>query len=250
MPSRPPWTRRPDLLLAGCLVVLAGCAPGHAHLQKTLLHDHTPAAHTRDPETRYLVRCPDRLEVRVAGHPDWTGTRPVGSDGRIPLDPSLRIPVDGLCVPEIRQSIAHATGLPAHQISVHVADYRSQQVFLFGGVHGQERALPYRGPETVLDLLQRAGGIEPGTEVNRIFVVRPHVADGKPPEVFTVDLLAILFDHNQQSNIRLEPSDQVYIGQTTGEQLRCCLPPWLRSLVKSGPDEAVQPGTVPGNAKP
>jgi protein involved in polysaccharide export with SLBB domain len=230
--------------------VLAGCAPGHAYLQKTLLNDHTPAAHTRDPETRYLVRCPDLLAIRISGHPGWTGTRPVAADGRIQLDPSLRILVDGLCIPEIRQSIAGATGLPVHQVGVQVAEYRSQQVSLFGGVHGQERAVPYRGPETVLDLLQRAGGVDPGTEVTRIFVVRPHVADGKPPEVFTVDLRAILFDHDQQTNIRLEPSDQVYVGQTAGEHLRCCLPSWLRSRANDSPDETPKTGATGGKAKP
>jgi protein involved in polysaccharide export with SLBB domain len=250
MPCRPSRTRWPDILLAGCLACLTGCTLGHSELQKSLLKDHTPAAHTRNPETRYLVRCPDVLEIRITGHPGWTGTRPVGSDGRIHLDSSLRILVDGLCTPEIRQSITEATGLPVQQVSVQVADYRSQQISLFGGIQGQERAIPYRGPETVLDLLQRAGGIAPGTEVSRIFVVRPHVADGKPPEVFTIDLRAIVFAHDQQTNIRLEPSDQVYIGQTSGEHLRCCLPSWMRSLGKIGPEETPTTGGIGGKAKP
>jgi hypothetical protein len=59
-------------------------------------------------------------------------------------------------------------------------------------------------------------------------IIRPHVADGKTPEVFHVNLDAILRQDDQVSNVRLEPSDQVYVGQSSPSRLRPCVPPWLR----------------------
>jgi protein involved in polysaccharide export with SLBB domain len=113
---------------------------------------------------------------------------------------------------------------------VRVAGYNSRQIYLLGEVPGLPRSVPYRGPETVLDLLQRAGGVTPGAALDDIRVVRSHVADGRPPEVFQVDLHAILVKHDQQTNITLEPFDQVHVGERRSAQLRCCIPPWLRPL--------------------
>jgi hypothetical protein len=56
------------------------------------------------------------------------------------------------------------------------------------------------------------------------------VADGRPPEVFHVDLAAILRRHDQSTNVRLEPFDEVYVGQTRRGCVAACLPPWMRKL--------------------
>src|SRR5262249_16207560 len=84
--------------------------------------------------------------------------------------------------------------------------------------------------ESLLDLLQRAGGLDPGAAANEIQVVRANVADGTPPEVFQVDLNAILHKKVQETNIRLEPFDQIYIGQARHPRLRPCFPCWFRPL--------------------
>src|SRR5262249_10600175 len=63
-----------------------------------------------------------------------------------------------------------------------------------------------------------------------IQVVRAHVADGKPPEVFDVDLEAIMDKNDQETNIKLQPFDQVYVGQSNSLRIKKCLPPWLRPL--------------------
>jgi hypothetical protein len=114
-----------------------------------------------------------------------------------------------------------------------VAAYRSEQVFLFGEVSGAQRAVPYQGPETVLDLLQRVGGLGAGAAPGDVQVVRAHVADGGRPEVFQVDLEAILRKKDQETNVRLEPFDQVYVGSSRPCRLSSCVPPWLRPLYES-----------------
>ena len=74
--------------------------------------------------------------------------------------------------------------------------------------------MPYIGPETVVDLLQRVGGLSPDAAPAEVQVVRGNVAEGETPEIFHVDLQAIVVKQDQASNVRLQPSDQIYVGQS------------------------------------
>jgi len=224
------WLR---LLLVGLLLVtglLAGCASTQPRLDQALLADHNPAAHGGDLDKFYQVHCPDVLEIQVNGDSSWTGQRTVGADGRIDLAPLGAVRVDGLTTREIVYQLAGHFHVRPTQMQVRVASYNSQKVYLIGEVVGLQRALAYQGPETVVDLLQRSGGITPGAAPKEVFVVRSHVADGKPPEVFQVDLPAIVLKKDLDSNLRLQPFDQVYIGQSRQSVLCNCLPPWSRPL--------------------
>jgi protein involved in polysaccharide export with SLBB domain len=226
-------------LLGGSLWLVAGCAADRAEINRTLMADHTPAAHTRAPEAGYQVRCPDRLAITVPGCPGWSGPRMVHADGRVVFDDGTSLLVDGLTPPEISAQLARVTHLSSRQIVVRVVDYRSQELFLLSPGSEVQQVVAYHGPETVVDLLQRLGGFPVDAEVHEIRIVRPHVADGKPPEVFTIDLHAILSDHDQQTNIRLEPSDQIHLAANRGCRVACLLPPWLRSL--TGHPDGKQP---------
>jgi protein involved in polysaccharide export with SLBB domain len=126
--------------------------------------------------------------------------------------------------------VADTLALPADYVDVRLAEFRSQCLYLFGEVNGLQRSVPYRGQETVLDLLQRVGGITPGAAPEEVYVVRSRVLDGQRPEVFHVDLRAIVVNHDAKTNVRLEPFDQVYVGATRRARLEKCIPPWLRPL--------------------
>jgi protein involved in polysaccharide export with SLBB domain len=222
---------RQTALVAVCLAVLAGCAGRRDQLRQALRTDHLPAAHTQNLPAHYLVRCPDVLEVQVEGAPACSGRRPVGPDGRIELAPGLSVRVAGLSALQARSEAARRLGLPLERVNVRVAEYKSQQLYLVGEVDAVHQVVAYRGPESVLDLLQRVG-LASGAELGDIRVVRAHVADGKPPEVFPVDLQAILMKHDQQTNVLLEPFDHVHIGQRRPSRLADCVPPLLRPLYR------------------
>ena len=209
------------------LVLLAGC--GHVPgIDRALLADHDPASHRGDVSARYVVHCPDALSFRIDGRPDWSGDRLVGADGRVWLAPGVSVRVDGLTVPQIAARTSRQLDLLPECVEVTVAAFNSQQIYLFGEVSGLQQAVPYQGPETVLELLQRAGGVTTGAAPRDVQVVRSHVADGKPPEVFHVDLHAILFRRDNQTNVPLEPFDQVHIGQSRTSRFGACLPPVVR----------------------
>jgi protein involved in polysaccharide export with SLBB domain len=238
--------------VAPLLALLAGCAGGGPRLDRALLADRTPAAHHAGCADCYRVRCPDVLDVDVPGRPAWGGPHPVGPDGRIALGGDFALRVEGQTPPEVAGRVASLAGADPDRVRVHVAAYNSQQIYLFGEVSGPPRAVPYQGPETVLDLLQRAGGITPGAEVGNVHVVRAHVADGRPPEVFQVDLAAILQRHDQGTNVQLEPFDEVYVGQTRRSAVADCLPPWIRRVGgrAGGPGEGRPPEPARPSGKP
>ena len=215
------------LILAMALSLASGCAATGPRVAKALMAD--PASRDADIEARYIVHCPDLLEVEAPGPLD-DAARPVGADGCIPLADGGRFYVEGMTAPEIAQVAANRLGLPSGQVRVGVIEYNSQELYLFGEVAGGERAVPYQGPETVLDLLQRVGGVAPGAAVGNVQVVRSHVADGTSPELFQVDLVAILLRGDQKTNVRLEPFDQIYIGQTKRSCLKTLVPPWAQAL--------------------
>ncbi len=213
------------------LVLLAGCAMDQTRLSRALLADRNPAAHGDEVSQHYQAHCPDVLEVHIEGVTPGVVTLAIAPDGRIALGEGIR--VDGLTPPEIARALARQYSVHPGQVQVRVAAFNSQQLFLYGQITGGERAVAYQGPETVLDVLQRTGGLSAGALVDDVQIVRSHVAEGKAPEVFHVDLAAILNKHDLQTNIPLEPFDQIYVGQNRRSKLCPCLPPWLRPLFEA-----------------
>jgi protein involved in polysaccharide export with SLBB domain len=239
--GRSSWQAHPSkcgLRLAGycavlVLVLLAGCSTTSPAVERNLMADRGQTNRNEGVAERYTVLCPDVLAIDLVGHPELSGPHPVGVDGCLDLEPLGRPCVEGQTVDEIAQEIADLAVVPVEHVRIRVADYRSQCVFLFGEVMGAERAVPYQGQETVLDLLQRIGGITPGAAPDDVYVVRPHVQDRQRPEVFHVDLPAIVLRHDERTNLRLLPFDQIHVGQTYRAKLTSCVPPWLRPVYES-----------------
>jgi protein involved in polysaccharide export with SLBB domain len=225
------WKLAATLGLVLCL--LTGCAVGRPHLDEALLADSGTALRNQGMTQHYRVGCPDVLEVRVAGRSELGGRYTVKADGRIDLGGFGRVRVEGLAVPDIASRVAGALGATPNDVGVRVAEYNSQQVYLVGEVTGLQRAVPYQGPETVLDLLQRTGGITPGAAPGEVHVIHPGVAEGQAPQVFHIDLQAVVLKQDQRTNVRLQPFDQVYVGESEESCLAKCVPPCFRCLYDS-----------------
>ncbi len=163
------------------LCLLAGCCLGRPHLDEALLADAGREERNRGVAEHYLVACPDVLDVTVPGRPDLSGRRTVQADGRIAFGSPGRVRVEGLTVPEVAARLEEEAEAPPGSVRVRVLEYNSQQVYLVGEVTGLQRAVPYQGPETVLDLLQRTGGIRPGAAPGEVHVIRCGVPEGRAP---------------------------------------------------------------------
>jgi len=256
------------LTLGLTVSLLVGCASGPPRFDQALLADQGTDVRNQGVVQAYRVFCPDVLEIRIAGRPDLSGWRAIDAEGRIDLGRLGRLRVEGHTAPQVVRLLSEETGIPPPQIQVRVTEYNSQQIYLFGQVMPNEgrkikdeggrmqdesgpggsqssslihpssfnphpssqRAVPYRGPETVLDLLQRVGGITPGAAPNDVHVIRSRLGDNKPPEVFHIDLRAIVINQDQSTNLRLQPFDQVFVGEAKRSSLEKCLPPCLRPV--------------------
>jgi protein involved in polysaccharide export with SLBB domain len=216
-----------------CLLLLSSCSFRRGNLDEALLADNGAVQRNENVGDCYTVHCPDVLEVKVAGRPSLSSQCPIGPDGTIDLGSRDRVRVEGRTMPECARVIANEIGLSAARVRVTVAAYNSQHIYLFGQVSGLQRAVAYQGPETVLDLLQRTGGITKGASPNDIYVVRPRIAQKQAPEVFPIHLQAILVDKEQFTNLRLQPFDQVFIGQTRPSRLVKCIPPCIRPFYET-----------------
>ncbi len=122
--------------------------------------------------------------------------------------------------------------VPPGGVSVRVVEYRSQLLYLVSDGPGPQRVVPYQGPETVVEFLQRVGGLSSRCAPTTIQVIRAHVADGGKPEVIPVDLSAILLKQDQRTNVTLQSFDQVFIGQSRQSNILSCCPPWFQPLYK------------------
>ncbi len=216
--------RKAVLAFALVLALDGGCATARPRLAVP----ESPRPGTTSPAaTPYSIACPDVLDVSVAGRPDLTGRVAVEPDGAIGLGDLGRLPAEGLTTAELAGRVAAAAGVSRAGVRVRVAEFNSRQVFLFGPVSGPERAVPYRGPETVTELLQRTGGLTRAAEIDEIHVVRANVAVGRRPEVFPVDLGAIRRG-DARTDVPLQPYDQIYVGETRRYSVGKYLPRWMR----------------------
>jgi protein involved in polysaccharide export with SLBB domain len=215
------------------LVLLAGCATDTSQIDRTHLSDRTPPPRNQAPGVGYQVHCPDVLQVTIPNRPDLTGRRPIGPDGRIDLGRAGQPRVEGRTVPEVACKLAEEVGVSPRQVHVQVVEFNSQKIYLFGQVSGLQRAVPYQGEETALELLQRVGGITPGAAPDDIYVVRARVAEGEPPEVFHINLHDNVANQDQKTNPRLMPFDQVYVGESRQSSFARCVPPCVRPLYEA-----------------
>jgi protein involved in polysaccharide export with SLBB domain len=220
-----------SVLLLGLLVV-AGCAVDRSQIDRALMARRTAVSQPQ-AASHYQLESPDVLAIRVRGRNDLSGIKVVGPDGRIEVGKLGRLRVEGHTVPEVVQLVSMVSDIEPKQVAVQMVAFNSQQVYLFGAGIGSQRCVPYRGDETVIDLLQRVGGITAGAAPNHIYVVRPHVVEGKPPEVFHINLPAILERGDEKTNIRVQPFDEIHVGETRQSRFEKCVPPLLRPLYEA-----------------
>lgn len=230
--------RRSRLLPSGFLLALmieclCGCNVLHRGVDRALMRPQPETVVPSDPAQAYTVGCPDILEVRIQGRPDLSGQKPIGPDGRIDMGLEGRLRIEGRTVDQAGKLIALSLNMPGERVDVRVAEFRSKHIYLSGQVEGFQRAVPYQGPETICELLHRVGGITRGAALNEVYVVRPHLAEDRPPEVFNVRLRAILLHEDEQTNVRLQPFDQIYVGANKRFDFSKVIPPWLRPVYEA-----------------
>ena len=229
------------LLLAGLLLHAAGCLKDRAAIEKGLLAQ--PAVQEADATAKsYRVACPDVIELEIPQRSEFTGQYEIAPDGRINLGDYGNPRIEGRLLAEVAEVIGKETGVNRQACGCAFVEFRSQYLLIFGEVAGRQRSVSYRGQETVVDLLQRVGGISPGAAPDDVYVVRPHLGDNRRPEIFRVDLNAIILKQDQRTNLRILPFDQIYVGESRQAKFEDAIPPWLRWMAQAVSGEKSEAG--------
>lgn len=191
----------------------AAAPPARSRIQSALAR---PVEPRQDVAAQYAVACPDRLEVRVLGRPELNRVMAVEADGCVPCGELGRVRVDGTTADEVAQSLTRLMRLPPGAVQVAVAEHASRHVLVFGPGQGVQRAYRISATRPPRNCCARTGGLTPGTAFHAVHVIRPHVAAGRRPELFDVDLRAIVLKGDPATDVVLQPYDQVYLGETRG----------------------------------
>lgn len=197
-------------------MALAGCA--------------APAA--RPPATGlvgdYELGCNDVVRVELADRPAWDCVASVGLDGTLPLGELGEAVAAGGTLSELHAECARLAAVPPHRLTVTLAAARAGRVYLVGPENRLTRALPYVGPERVSAFLSRASALPPGcSEPRGVTVTRRAVAGGLPEFVWKVDVAAIARG-DASTDLVIEPSDVVEVGETRRSRFARGLPDWAR----------------------
>lgn len=205
---------------------LAGCATPSGQVCKSLMTDRSAASRDAGVAETYQIFSPDVLEIESHTRQEFSKRHTIGPDGRIELGDYGSLRVTGHTPAEVATLIAQNIGVAPAEVKVRVADHRSQFVVVCGEVVGGQRAVPYQGQETVVDLLQRAGGVTAEADPDEVYVVRPHLGGQRRAEVLKIDLHAIVLKRDEKTNVRLMPHDTVYVGETRQANIEKALPSW------------------------
>src|ERR1700704_2122195 len=113
------WYGRAALVVcAVCLV--CGCASSRAHIEKELM-SHPPGVPGQEGVSeRYLVGCPDVLEIKIPHRPELSGKHVIATDGRIDLGDYGRPRVEGRELGEIARLLAADMGTHPAEVEVRV----------------------------------------------------------------------------------------------------------------------------------
>jgi len=223
------------------LFLLAGCLSSSKH-------DDLPAPPpdvSIDAAAVYTIGCPDVIAIAFLDWPEVSHSARVGADGCINVGNLGKIRIEGLTAAEAAAAIAERAELSARRLRVAVIEFNSRQVLVYGAIRGEPRVVDYHGPETVVELLERIGGLAPDAAPSEIHVVRAQVGEGVPAEVLPVDLEAILEKRDERTNVRVRPLDAIYVGELPrtriGRAVPAIIKPFYDLIVESLPARPAGP---------
>jgi polysaccharide biosynthesis/export protein len=171
----------------------------------------------------YVIGPQDVLQVTVWGHDDLTGRFVVGADGTLNFPFLGRVKAAGLTEAAVEADLTRQLGdgfIRNPQVTVTVETYRSQQVFVIGEVR-QPGAFVLSGPETLIQVLARAGSTTPAAG-SEVLIVRPRDMDAvtgpvRPDEVSPNDVVRVdlqkLRSGGLEETVVLQNGDTVFVPE-------------------------------------
>jgi polysaccharide export outer membrane protein len=170
------------------------------------------AAAAGDNESvEYRLGAGDLLKINVYGYPDMSADVRVDEAGSISYAYVGQLAVGGRSARDVESLVASKLSsggfIRSPQVSVLVADYRSQKVAVMGQVN-RPGQYPLRKSSSVIDLLAEAGGIVNATAADEATLLH---SDGSK---LSIDLFA-LFDGDPTQNSPVSAGDTIYVRRAS-----------------------------------
>ena len=199
------------VLVAPLFVLLLGCSSS-APLEINKRLTSVDMVKKRPPDALYTVDPPDVIQVEFLGEATMTRTVSLRSDGRVTLPLVGDVLVAGKTTDQITALLteAYAKYYKEPRVFVSVTGYNSKHVYVYGEV-GRQGTMPYSGYETVRDVIGQVGGVTQRAATGRVKVIRGDPGD---PEIYKVDLDALVLDGNTLQDVSLAENDVVYVPPT------------------------------------
>ena len=211
--------------MAPLLVILIVFAGGSTHaFAQAIAAPPAPAppagasaqAATAALEPDYIVGPQDVIAVRIYGEEKLSGKIRIDNDGSFPFEYLGRVKAEGMTTAQIEAYLTKALGdgyLRSPQVSVEVAEYRSQSVFVTGEVRSPNK-YSLQGNSTLMDALTLAGSI---TQNAGNWVQITHARQGVealgPAASADYDLRVNLRDiqTGKAQNIKMRDGDTIFV---------------------------------------
>lgn len=199
------------VLVAPLVIVLVGCSSS-APLEINKRLTSLDMVKKRPPDDMYTVDPPDAIQVEFLGEAAMTRTVTLRSDGRITMPLVGDVLVAGETPKKIQDQLgeAYAKYYKEPKVFVSVVGYNSKHIYVYGEV-GHQGQVAYTGYETVRDAIGAVGGVTPRAATNRVKVIR---GDPKDPEIYKVDLRALVIEGQTLQDVSLAENDAIYVPPT------------------------------------
>ena len=205
----------------------------------------------KSPSTQYRVGPRDILTITVWDHPELTipagefrsaeasGTL-VGEDGNIFYPYAGVMKAAGKTVEEIREQLTQklAVYIEQVQLDVRVADYRSQRVYVVGEVTTPGVQLVKDIPLTVLEAVNRSGGLSPKADSRNVTLTRND-------KTYNVNLQALYEIGDLKQNVPLENGDVLNVPDRQFNKVFVLGESNLVSTIAGGSNQTQRSRSVP-----
>ena len=219
-------SRSQSLLLAGLLAPLMGCAFAGMSYPKA-------AAETNATLSRGdVVLAPgDTIRLQVLLNPDWDTTIVVGADGKASFPFLEDVPVAGLTLGQLDNSLeaSYASKLDQPEVTLNVVTYGGREVIVMGEVR-DPGAIPIASDRmTLVDALGRAGGpLKETALLKQVILVRWLPQEGRRRS-WKID--ARIKWWNGPEELYLQPYDVVFVPNTPIDDVGIWVDMYIRRLI-------------------
>lgn len=165
------------------------------------------------PEDAFTFGPGDTLAIWVWRHEDLTVEVTVAPDGYISYPIVGRVQIAGMTYEEVVRTLQLAVNeyYVDAKVSVNVTKLESHKVLVIGEVMAPQ-ILQITSELSLLEAVSRAGGINPDARTRNILVIRGGV---DAPQLFTVDVDALIRHGDMTQMVYLRPGDIVYVPTQT-----------------------------------